>query len=166
MTLTLLFIVIRLTNAYGDPSAWAVQDTPGFTFLSFLNTTKYPPSLLFLLMTLGPAMLVLAVTDNIDGKAIWQRICITFGRVPMFFYILQWFTAHLAGIFLSWLAGKDISYFFGNVMAGGQAPPADAGFPLWVVYAAWLGGLIILYPLCVWWGGLKRRNKHWIFSYL
>jgi len=166
VTMTLLFIVIRLTNAYGDPSAWAAQDTPGFTFLSFLNTTKYPPSLLFLLMTLGPAMLVLALTDKIDGKAIWERICITFGRVPMFFYILQWLMAHLSGIVLSWLAGKDISHFFGNPMASGQPPPADAGFPLWVVYAAWAVGLVILYPLCAWWGGLKRRNKHWVFSYL
>lgn len=166
VTMTLLFVVIRLTNAYGDPSAWATQETPGFTFLSFLNTTKYPPSLLFLLMTLGPAMLVLALTDKIDGKAIWERICITFGRVPMFFYILQWFTAHLSGVVLSWLAGKDIRYFFGNPMASGQPPPADAGFPLWVVYAAWAVGLFILYPLCAWWGGLKRRNKHWALSYL
>lgn len=166
VTMTLLFVVIRLTNAYGDPSAWAAQDTSGFTFLSFVNTTKYPPSLLFLLMTLGPAMLALALTDRIDGKAIWERICITFGRVPMFFYILQWFTAHLAGVLLSWLAGKDISYFFGNPMASGQPPPADAGFPLWVVYAAWAVGLVILYPFCAWWGGLKRRNKHWALSYL
>lgn len=163
---TVLFVVVRLTNLYGDPSAWSAQDTPAFTFLSFINTTKYPPSLLFLLMTLGPASLILAVTDKVDGKAIWQRICITFGRVPMFFYILQWFMAHLSGVVLSWVAGKDISYFFGNPMASGQPPPADAGFPLWVVYAAWIGGLIILYPLCLWWGNLKRRNKHWALSYL
>lgn len=162
----LLFVILRLTNVYGDPAPWTTQDTPAFSFLSFLNTTKYPASLLFLLMTLGPAMIVLALTDKIDGKAIWQRICITFGRVPMFFYILQWFTAHLAGIILGWLAGKDISYFFGNPMASGQPPPADAGFPLWVVYAAWLVGLIILYPLCAWWGDLKRRKKSWILSYL
>jgi uncharacterized membrane protein len=163
---TLLFIIIRFTNVYGDPSAWSVQDTPAFTFLSFLNTTKYPPSLLFLLMTLGPAMIVLAITDKIDGKAIWQRIGITFGRVPMFFYILQWFTVHSFGIVLTRIAGKDISYFFGNPMAGGQPPSADAGFPLWVVYAAWITGLILLYPLCAWWGRVKQRNRHWALSYI
>lgn len=162
---TLLFVVVRLTNIYGDPSVWSAQDTPAFTFLSFLNTTKYPPSLLYLLMTLGPALIFLALTEKIDGKAIWQRIGITFGRVPMFFYILQWFTAHLAGIVLSLLAGKDVSHFFGSPMGGGPLP-ADAGFPLWVVYAAWITGLIILYPLCAWWGNVKRRNKHWTMSYL
>lgn len=166
ITMTLLFVIVRLTNAYGDPSAWAAQDAPGFTFLSFLNTTKYPPSLLFLLMTLGPAFIVLAVTDKIDGDALWQRICIVFGRVPMFFYVLQWFTAHLAGILLAVLAGTDFGYLIGNPMASGQPPPADAGFPLWVVYAAWAVGLLILYPLCLWWGNLKRRNKHWALSYL
>lgn len=163
---TLLFIVIRLSNIYGDPSSWAGQDTPAFTFLSLLNTTKYPPSLLYLLMTLGPAFIVLAMTDKIDGKAIWQRICITFGRVPMFFYILQWFWAHLSGVVLTLLAGKDAGYLFGAPMAPGQPPPADAGFPLWVVYATVLAGLIVLYPLCAWWGRLKQRNKHWALSYL
>lgn len=162
---TLLFVVVRLTNLYGDPVVWTVQDTPAFTFLSFLNTTKYPPSLLYLLMTLGPGLIVLGLTDKIDGKAIWQRIAITFGRVPMFFYILQWFTAHLSGVVLTLLAGKDISYFFGSPI-GGQPPPNDAGFPLWVVYAAWFVGLLILYPLCAWWGRLKQRNKHWLLSYL
>lgn len=161
----LLFVAVRLTNTYGDPSPWTSQETPGFTFLSFLNTTKYPPSLLFLAMTLGPAMLVLAMTDRIDGKAVWERICITFGRVPMMFYILQWFWAHLSGVVLTVLAGKDAGYFFRAPMSG-PPPPEGAGFPLWVVYAAWAVGLLILYPLCSWWGGLKRRNKHWVFSYL
>ncbi len=75
-----LFVLIRLVNVYGDPARWAPQDTPAFTFLSFLNTTKYPPSLLYLLMTLGPAILVLALADRIDGKAVWQRIGIVFDR--------------------------------------------------------------------------------------
>ncbi len=162
---TLLFVVVRLTNFYGDPAPWTAQDTPAFTFLSFLNTTKYPPSFLYLMMTLGPALIVLALTDKIDGKVIWERICITFGRVPMLFYILQWFWAHLSGIVLTVLAGKDVSYLFGAPM-GGTSPPSDAGFPLWVVYAAVLAGLIVLYPLCAWWGRLKQRNKHWALSYL
>lgn len=160
---TVLFIVIRLINIYGDPVLWSAEPN---TFLSFLNTTKYPPSLLFLLMTLGPSMIVLALTDRIDGKAIWQRVAITFGRVPMFYYLLQMPVAHAFGIVLSLLAGKDIVYLFMNFPANAAAAPPGHGFSLWVVYAAWIGGLIILYPLCVWWGNLKRRNKHWLLSYL
>jgi len=163
---TILFIVIRLTNIYGDPAPWSTQASPGFTFLSFLNTTKYPPSLLFLLMTLGPSMIALALTDRIDGKALWQQIAITFGRVPMFFYLLQFPMAHTLGILLSLATGKDIGYFFLNFPEiAAQAPP-DHGFSLPVVYAAWIGGLILLYPLCYWYGNYKRRNKHWLLSYL
>ncbi len=162
----MIFVILRLTNIYGDPAAWSAQDTPVFTMLSFLNTTKYPASLLFLLMTIGPAMIVLGLTDKINGKVVWQRICITFGRVPMFYYILQWFTAHLLGIVLSLIAGKAIGHYFANMMDMGQSVPPDHGFPLWVVYAAWIGGLVLLYPLCYWYGNLKRRSKHWAFSYL
>ena len=164
---TAAFIMLRLINIYGDPSQWSYQERGGtFTFLSFLNTTKYPPSLFFLLMTLGPSMIVLALTDRIDGKAIWQRICITFGRVPMFYYLLQFPLAHALAIILSYLAGKETGYFFMNFPASAAATPPDAGFSLAVVYGVWATGLLILFPLCLWWGNLKRRNKHWILSYL
>ena len=159
---TALFVVIRLVNVYGDPVPWSLQATPVATFLSYLNTTKYPPSLLFLLMTLGPAILVLTLTDRIDGNSIWQRVCITFGRVPMFFYLLQWLFAHGSGVLLSYLAGIDVTYLF---QMGQNAPPGH-GFSLWVVYAVWVTGLILLYPLCLWYGNLKRRSKHWLLSYM
>jgi uncharacterized membrane protein len=161
-TATVLFIVIRLINIYGDPSRWAVQETPAFTILSFLNLTKYPPSLLFLLMTLGPAMIILGGADRMDGKAIWQRIAITFGRVPMFFYLLQFPFAHAMGIILSYVADKDTSHLFQGF---GTAPP-DAGFSLGVTYLAWIAGLILLYPFCSWWNSVKRKHKHWALSYL
>jgi len=163
---TVLFVALRFINVYGDPVLWSPQSSPLFTFLSFLNTTKYPPSLLFLLMTLGPALVVLSLTDQIEGKAIWQRIAIVFGRVPMFFYLLQWLVAHSMGVILNYLAGVDVSYLFKNLLEMGQSAPPGHGFPLWVVYAAWIAGLIILYPLCKWYGDLKRRNKHWLLSYL
>ena len=163
---TILFVVIRFTNFYGDPAPWSTQASGSHTFLSFLNTSKYPPSLLFLLMTLGPAMIVLALTDGISGRAIWQRIAITFGRVPMFFYLLQWFTAHGMAVVLSFLAGKEIAYLFMNVGENIKALPPEHGFSLGVVYAAWIAGLIILYPLCYWYGNYKRRKKSWWLSYL
>ena len=137
-----------------------------FTFLSFLNTTKYPPSLLFLLMTLGPAMLVLWLTDRIDGKAIWQRIAIVFGRVPLFFYLLQFPLAHAMGIILSLFAGKEIAYLFMNFPENSRLAPPDHGFSLGMTYLAWIAGLIILFPLCYWYGNFKQRNKHWLLSYL
>jgi uncharacterized membrane protein len=165
LAVIVLYVVVRFINIYGDPSPWSTQKSGTFTMLSFLNTTKYPPSLLFLLMTLGPSILVLALTDRIDGKAIWQRICITFGRVPMFFYILQWFVAHGAGVVLSAVTAKEFGYLLTNPGPGVTVPP-DAGFSLITVYVVWITGLIILYPLCAWWGNLKRRNKHWALSYL
>jgi len=151
-----------------DPESRRTPPVPTgtFTLLSFLNTNKYPPSLLFLLMTLGPGLIVLALTDRIDGSAIWQQICITYGRVPMFYYILQWFTAHGLGVLLGYLAGVDISYLFAALFEMGQKAPPGHGFSLGVTYLAWIGGLIILYPLCLWWGNLKQRNKHWALSYL
>jgi uncharacterized membrane protein len=163
---SVLFVVVRLVNLYGDPAPWSTQGTSTATFLSFLNTTKYPPSLLFLLMTLGPALLVLAFTDAIDGRSLWQRVCITFGRVAMFYYLLQWLTAHGFAVVLGYLAGKDVSYLFLGLFQMGQAAPPGHGFPLWVVYAAWITGLIVLYPLCVFYGRLKQRSRHWLFSYL
>lgn len=163
---TFLFVLIRSINVYGDPVPWKYQDSSVATVLSFFNTTKYPPSLLFLLMTLGPSFLVLALTNRIDGRAFWQRISITFGRVPMFYYVLQWFTAHGMGIVITYFAGKEIGYYFVNMMDMGPSAPPGHGFPLWVVYLAWIAGLIILYPLCLWWGNLKGRNKHWALSYL
>lgn len=163
---TTLFIVLRLVNVYGDPSGWSVQASGTSTFLSFLNTTKYPPSLLYLLMTLGPALFILAFTDRINGRSSWQRIGIVFGRVPMFYYILQWYFAHSAAVLLTYVAGRELGYLLLNPLAAGGTAPPGYGFPLWVVYAVWLSGLVILFPLCSWWGNLKKRNKHWALSYL
>lgn len=160
MTLTAAFVILRAANFYGDPSPWSVQQSTVFTVLSFLNTTKYPPSLLFLLMTLGPALIALGWFErpitNVFGRAL-----VTFGRVPLFFYILQWYTAHLIGIGLHVAAGK-------TVVVGpplGQAP-ADFGFGLPVTYAGWIVGTLLLYPLCRWFAGVKARRKDWWLSYL
>lgn len=196
LSAVVLFVGLRYTNLYGDTGPWKTRAAfiervaevrasgeipeeelarlpaeprttePVFTLLSFLNTQKYPPSLLFLLMTLGPAMLVLAVTDRIDGRAIWQRIAITYGRVPMFYYLLQFPLAHALGVVLGFAAGKDVAYLFLNFPDNARAAPPDHGFSLPVTYAAWIVGLMILYPLCAWYGDYKRRNKNWLLSYL
>lgn len=163
---TVLFFVLRGINIYGDPMPWRSFESGIQTVLSFFNVTKYPPSLLFLLMTLGPGLGLLAMSEKIDGRAIWQRVCITFGRVPMFFYFLQWLWAHLAGLTLAYFAGTDTSYQFLDPFQMGQQAPPEHGFSLAVVYAVWIVGLIAVYPLCLWWGNLKARNEHWALSYL
>ncbi|MDQ6787977.1 MAG: heparan-alpha-glucosaminide N-acetyltransferase domain-containing protein [Acidobacteriota bacterium] len=169
LALTALFVVIRATNFYGDPQIWTAQPSPVFTILSFLNTTKYPASLLFLLMTLGPALMILARADKINEQSennFLSRLFITFGRVPLFYFILQMFVAHVFGVLLGLLAGRSVGFYFLNFPASSSDAPPDAGFPLWVVYAAWLAGLILLYPLCRWYGKIKQGKRDFPFSYL
>jgi uncharacterized membrane protein len=157
------FILLRLTNLYGNPFPWSVQKNAAFTVLSFINTQKYPPSLLFILMTLGPALLLLAwVETTRRGPA--GRALVTFGRVPLFFYLLQWPVAHGIALLLSLAAGKPTSHFFG--MPGFTPPEPGAGFSLGVAYLCWLAGVALLYPLCRWFAGVKHRRNEWWLSYL
>jgi uncharacterized membrane protein len=170
---TVLFILLRLINLYGDPAKWSRQKSSIFTALSFLNTTKYPPSLLFLLMTLGPAMIALALFESgssAGSRFVFARLrnfFVTFGRVPLFFYILQWYTAHLIAVAAGLLAGQPVAYHFQSPIdkfAG--PPPAGVGFRLWVVYICWALGVLLLYPLCKWFAGVKARRRDWWLSYL
>jgi uncharacterized membrane protein len=164
--LTVLFVGLRLLNIYGDPQPWSVQTTSVLTVLSFLNTTKYPPSLLFLLMTLGPSLLALAW---LDGRVIQNaagRALVMFGRVPLFFYLLQWPLAHASAVAITWVAGKDASYLFRHPPEALTMAPPDAGFPLWVVYACWATVVFVLYFLCRWFADVKRRSRSPLLRYL
>jgi uncharacterized membrane protein len=166
------FVLLRLTNLYGNPSEWGVQARAAMTVVSFFNVQKYPPSLLFLMMTLGPALIALSLWDRYNAPAgetkppgWFTQALITYGRVPLFFYLLQWPMAHGAGFVLNLLAGKDVTWLL-TEPGPGQRPPPDAGFDLWVVYAAWIVGAVLLYPLCRWYAGVKARRKDWWLSYL
>ena len=167
---TALFFVIRAINIYGDPSRWAKQSSVLFTILSFFNVTKYPPSLLFLLMTLGPAFLALAWFESRKttpavrpGKL--RSFFVTFGRVPLFFYLLQWPMAHLMSIVVHLIAGKPIGWMFGTTLQT-TGPPPGMGFNLLVVYLCWIVGVLLLYPLCKWFASVKQRKRSWWLSYL
>jgi hypothetical protein len=151
-------------NVYGDPSPWTPRDTVAKTLLSYLATSKYPPSLLFLLMTIGPALLFLAWADGKRPGGI-SRFFITFGRVPLFFYLLQWITAHSLALLASVIAGKPTEYLFSN-LAVSPPPPPETGFGLLTVYALWVMGVVLLYPLCRWYAGIKARRRDWWLSYL
>jgi len=163
--LLLGFVVLRGLNVYGDPSRWSVQANGWFTVLSFLNVTKYPPSLLFLLMTLGPAMLVLAWVER-EREGAFARVLITFGRVPLIFYVGQWLTAHGLAVMVGYLAGQPTGWLLVGPMDQPRPNPGNLGFSLWVVYVFWLLGVLLLYPLCRWFAELKRRRRDWWLSYL
>jgi uncharacterized membrane protein len=171
VTAVSLFILIRALNVYGDPGHWSRQKNAVFTLLSFVNTTKYPPSLQFLLMTLGPAMLMLWLFDSRAGSAPLgsgvRSIFVTFGRVPLFFYLLQWYTAHLIAVFLGLIAGQPVAWQFQSPIDKFTNPaPTGVGFNLLVVYACWIAGVLLLYPLCKWFAALKARRRDWWLSYL
>lgn len=162
LTLLILFVV----GSAAITSTLTTQTNPLFIVLDFLNATKYPPSLLFLLMTLGPALLILAWAEAVRANNFVNRMLITFGRVPLFYFILQMFIAHGFGVLLNYLAGKNTDYLFFNFPASATDAPPDAGFALWVVYAAWFFGLMLLYPLCYWYGKVKLHRRGFPFSYL
>ena len=172
---TLLFALVRAIDRYGEPIHWARQKNLGFTILSFVNTTKYPPSLDYLLMTLGPAILLLAfiepgrdlvltVTRSVGSRL--RSFFVTFGRVPLFFYVLQWFTAHTIAIVLHLAFGKPVRWLFQTPVEWFTNPPQGNGFNLFVVYLSWIGGVLLLYPLCKWFAGVKARRRDWWLSYL
>ena len=166
---TVAFLVIRTINIYGDPFRWSTQKSAIFTVLSFLNTTKYPPSLAFLLMTLGPALIVLAWFDRISFQP--ANPLIVFGRVPMFYFILHFYLAHLTEAFLAFLryGSASFAFLFHPISSMGGAKrlfPADFGFDLWVAYVVWAFVVVSLYPLCRWFAHIKATRRDWWLSYL
>ena len=160
----LLFIVLRAVNIYGDPSRWSVQGSTVFSILSFINTTKYPPSLLYSLMTLGPCLVFLAIMEKPLGS--WAQPLLHFGRVPMFFYILHLYLIHLMVIIALVITGGD---WHDAIITDGlrNFHPPGYGFSLGVVYLIWITVILILYPLCKWYDRYKMSHKDkWWLSYL
>jgi uncharacterized membrane protein len=162
----ILFIVIRFINVYGDPSHWSHQQSPVYTILSFIKATKYPPSLVYTLMTLGPALIFLAFTENANNAA--SRVIAVYGRVPMFYYLLHIFLIHLftmiaAGLFTDfswqvWILKEPL--WFTQTLKG-------YGFSLGIVYVVWISIVVAVYPLCRWYDKYKQSHKEkWWLSYL
>src|SRR5262249_4723173 len=144
-TLTLGFFLLRAANVYGDPVPWSRQPSILLTSLSFLNCTKYPPSLLFLLMTLGPAILTLAIFDKpLVGLA---RPIVTFGRVPLFFYLLHILLIHGGAVVFDWVRfGWSPLTIAGPWELDPKSVPDSYGVSLPTVYAIWLVVIVLLYP--------------------
>jgi uncharacterized membrane protein len=163
--LTAAFVVLRAINRYGDPAPWAPQPTLGGTVMSFLNTTKYPPSLAFLLMTLGPALILLRVAET---PARWLEPARIIGKVPLFYFLVHFAVIHVLAIAVSAIS-------FGTVGGMFESPTIDRypvtfppgwGYSLPGVYAAWLGVVIAVYPLCRWYAAVKQRRRDWWLGYL
>jgi uncharacterized membrane protein len=167
LALSAAFIVVRAINIYGDPFRWSSQASPVFTVLSFLNVTKYPPSLDFLLMTLGPALIAMAWLEKFHFP--FTNPLIVFGRVPFFYYGAHLLLAHLIAIAMNYARyGAHSFLFLAPPSMGGPSElfPVDFGFPLWTVYAVWILVLGLLYPACLWFARLKQRRHDWWLTYL
>ena len=160
LVLTLAFVAIRATNLYGNPRPWSAQQSPLFTFFSFINCEKYPPSLLYLLMTLGPAIALLPLLERWRGAL--ARFFLTFGRVPLFYYLLHILLLHSLVVVIAIARyGQQLV----NVI-NGPTPPPDWGYNLAVVYLIWAGAVLLLYLPCRWWMRLKQRKRAAWLSYL
>jgi len=156
------FVSLRLWNGYGDPSPWSREGS--FSTFSFLNTTKYPPSLDYLLMTLGPALVVLGVLDRLPRTTAERypgRVFLTFGRVPLFFYVLHLYLLQLGAIVYMYARYGERAFTFGP-----NNLPADGYIGLAPVYLAWACVVAALYPVCRWFATVKARRREWWLAYL
>ena len=159
-----LFVGIRFINVYGDASHWSNQRDAAFTVLSFINVTKYPPSLLYGLITLGPACILLALFETKPG---WLgKLISVYGRVPMFYYILHIYLIHLLAMFATTLCGHKWSDMIWTELASNDKLKGY-GFSLSIVYLVWIAVIVLLYPLCKWYDKYKTNHKEkWWLSYL
>ena len=160
------FVGLRLVNLYGDPIPWSSQERgPVFTFLSFLNTNKYPPSLLFLLMTLGPALLILGWTDR--GVPQWLRPVVNYGRAPFFYFFTHFALIHLLAVIVTFAIHGTATWMFQSPTLGQYpfTPPPEWGFPLPVVYAVWILVVAVLYWPCKKVSELKATGRYPWLSY-
>jgi uncharacterized membrane protein len=157
------FLLLRTINIYGDPVRWTLQKSPLFTALSFLNTNKYPPSLLFLLMTLGPALLMLWAFDGRTPQLL--RPALIFGKVPLFFYAIHFLLIHLLAVALCFARYGQVHWMFesNDMSQYPQTSPPGWGFGLPVTYLIWILVVAALYPLSLWFARLKqRRSDRWL----
>ncbi|OQP46846.1 hypothetical protein A4H97_04805 [Niastella yeongjuensis] len=150
-----LFILLRFINLYGDPAPWSQQKNGLFTFLSFINVTKYPPSLQFCLLFLGVMFPVAAAIAGLQNK--WTEIISVYGKVPLFYFVLHWYLIHPLVFVMVFMQGfKSTDMVFGFNFG---RPIAGSGIPLWTVYIVWMAIVMAMYPLCKWYGRYKERNK-------
>jgi uncharacterized membrane protein len=164
LLVTLCFIALRAINIYGDPVPWTVPSRGGlYTVLSFFNTNKYPPSLLYLAMTLGPALVFLGLLEKVRFRE--SNPFVVVGRVPLFYYILHFFLLHLMAVVIFYAKGFGADDIVNPGVPFNFIPPG-LGFGLPGVYLCWILLVAMLYPLCAWYNRFKSTHDYWWLSYV
>lgn len=158
-----VFTLMRLLNGYGDPAPWAVQKDGVFTFMSFLNVSKYPPSLMYCCLTLSVGLLILALTENARGKI--SEVLKVYGSVPFFYYVLHFYLIRVLSVLLFFVQGYNTSQIITPNMPFLFLPPG-MGVSLGTVYLIWLGIIFTLYFPCRWFSNYRKTHQQWWLSYL
>lgn len=160
----LLFIVIRLINMYGDGAPWSVQKTGFYTFLSFMNVSKYPPSLLFCLVTMGIMFLLFAFVEKLNKGV--QHVAMVYGKVPLFYFVLHFYFVHIITLVMLFIQGVQWADFEFATGTFGRPKRVVTGLPLWGIYLVWVSVVFILYKPCVWFGNYKATHQKWWLKYI
>ncbi|WET03852.1 heparan-alpha-glucosaminide N-acetyltransferase domain-containing protein [Flavobacterium sp. YJ01] len=160
----ILFIIIRFVNIYGDPVLWTTQKDAVFTFLSFINVTKYPPSLLFCLVTLGIMFLLLAFAERFSNRI--QKVALVYGKVPLFYFVVHFYVIHILTLIMLFLQGFSFSQFEFATGTFGRPKGIESGLSIWIIYIIWIFVVALLYKPCQWFGKYKAENQHWWLKYV
>jgi uncharacterized membrane protein len=150
-----LFLLFRFINIYGDSFPWTQQKNGLFTFLSFINVTKYPPSLDFCLLFFGVMFLILFAVQGIKNN--WTEVVCVYGKVPLFYFLVHWYIIHplvFVMVFLQGFKSSDMMFGFNF-----GRPKSGSGLELWGIYLVWISIVAAMYPLCKWYGRYKENNK-------
>jgi uncharacterized membrane protein len=160
-----IFLVLRYFNLYGNPRDWQAGGGCWKSVFEFLNTSKYPPSLLYLCMTLGPACIFLSFTENI--RTGWSRFVSVYGQVPFFYYILHFYLLHIILVIVFFASGYSVAEIYDpQVFFAIYFRPLDFGYNLWVVYAIWIAVVLLLYFPCRWFSLYKKEHTQWWLRYV
>jgi uncharacterized membrane protein len=161
----LLFMILRFINVYGDPAPWSPQKKTLYTFLSFLNVTKYPPSLMFCLGTLGIMFLILAAAEQ-HAKGWFSKVAFAYGKVPLFYFLAHFFIVHATLIVILFIQGFHWSQLDFASGTFGRPKGVESGVSLLIVYFIWVIVVWLLYKPCLWFGQYKREHKYWWLKYI
>lgn len=161
--ITMLFLVLRYSNVYGDPAPWDVQKNKLFTLMSFLNTTKYPISLLFTCMTIGPLMMFLGWAEKLQAK--WINPVMVYGKTPLFYFMGHFLVIHILTTIAFFATGHSLSE-----MSDPNSPflfrPANFGFSIGITYLYWIAVVLLMYFPCRWYARYKSTHNYWWLQYI